>query len=163
MGLLGSATRCANPRTAVPDCQECQPKVSGLDGLSRSCLSSAHVFHRTAGPDRRDEAMGAREFGRLVDQAMTKQGMSQDRLAVLVGELPGGKVLNGKQVARIRVGERRLDPFLVGRLIDLLDLNAAEAWHAAGLWPPGLAPEDVRVISEQRGARQMAANRAASP
>lgn len=49
--------------------------------------------------------MGAREFGRLVDRAIHEHGMSQARLAVLVGELPDGKVLNETQVRRIREGE----------------------------------------------------------
>jgi hypothetical protein len=106
--------------------------------------------------------MGAQAFGRLVDQAMTAKGMSQDRLAVLVGELPDGRVLNGKQVSRIREGQRRLDTWLVGRLIELLDLDPPAAWHAAGLWPEGLDPEDVRDISESRAARGEAAQRAAS-
>jgi transcriptional regulator with XRE-family HTH domain len=107
--------------------------------------------------------MGAREFGRLVEQAMAKKEMSQARLAVLVGLLPEGRVLNETQIRRIREGSRRLDEVLVSRLIALLDLDPAEAWHAAGLWPEGLDPEDLRDISELRAARLMAATRAALP
>jgi hypothetical protein len=107
--------------------------------------------------------MGAREFGHLVEQAMAKKEMSQARLAVLVGILPEGRVLNETQIRRIREGSRRLDEVLVSRLIGLLDLDPAEAWHAAGLWPQGLDPEDLRDISELRAARLTAASRAASP
>jgi len=114
--------------------------------------------------------MGAQAFGRLVDQAMTAKGMSQDRLAVLVGELPDGRVLNGKQVSRIREGTRRLDPWLVSRLIDLLGLDLdpttgrktqerhLAVWKAAGLWPAGKTVED---LSELPAARVEAAQRAA--
>lgn len=107
--------------------------------------------------------MGAREFGRLVEQAMAAKEMSQARLAVLVGVLPEGRVLNETQIRRIREGSRRLDEVLVSRLIALLDLDPAEAWHAAGLWPEGLDPEDLRDISELLATRRTtAAGRVAS-
>jgi hypothetical protein len=90
--------------------------------------------------------MGAPEFGRLVDQKMQQTDMSQARLAVLVGELSDGRVLNETQVRRIREGERRLDEELVGRLIAALDLDPEEAWEASGLWPPGLTAQHLRQV-----------------
>jgi transcriptional regulator with XRE-family HTH domain len=91
--------------------------------------------------------MGAPEFGRLVDQRMQQLDLSQARLAVLVGVLPDGRVLNETQVRRIREGERRLDEDLVSRLIAALDLDPPTAWHAAGLWPPGLTAEQLRTVT----------------
>jgi hypothetical protein len=90
--------------------------------------------------------VGAIEFGRLVDRAIHEHGMSQARLAVLVGELPDGKVLNETQVRRIREGGRRLDHVLVSRLIASLNLDPNEAWPAAGLAPPQLTPEHLRQL-----------------
>jgi hypothetical protein len=90
--------------------------------------------------------VGAHEFGRLVEAAMRKQGISQARLAVRVGELPGGRALNDTAVRRIREGGRQLDHFLVSRLIDVLDLDPAEAWATAGLWPPDLTAEEYRKL-----------------
>jgi hypothetical protein len=92
--------------------------------------------------------MGAHQFGRLVDRAMVDAGMSQARLAVLVGELPDGRVLNETQVRRIREGRRRLDHVLVARLTETLDLDPAEAWAAAGLWPPDLELSEYRRLRE---------------
>lgn len=103
--------------------------------------------------------MGAREFGRLVFQARTARKLSRDRVAFLVGDLPGGeKNLTGKAVARIEEGARRLDTFVVGRLIDVLGLDPLPAWEAAGLWPPDLSADD---LSELRAARGKAAQRVA--
>lgn len=93
--------------------------------------------------------MGAYELGRLVDRAMIDIGMSQARLAVLVGELPDGRVLNETQVRRIREGSRRLDHILVARLIEVLDLDPAEAWATAGLWPPDLDLDAYRRLRER--------------
>ena len=93
--------------------------------------------------------MGAHQFGRLVDRAMIDGGMSQARLAVLVGELPDGRVLNETQVRRIREGSRRLDHTLVARLIEALVLDPAEAWAAAGLWPPDLELSEYRRLRER--------------
>ena len=93
--------------------------------------------------------MGAYELGRLVDRAMIDIGMSQARLAVLVGELPDGRVLNETQVRRIREGSRRLDRVLVQRLIEALDLDPAESWAAAELWPPDLELSEYRRLRER--------------
>lgn len=90
--------------------------------------------------------MGAHEFGRLVDAAMRERGWSQARVGVRVGELPSGKVLNEKAVERIREGGRHLDHTLVQRLIDVLELDPAEAWWTAGLWPPDLTAEEYRKL-----------------
>jgi transcriptional regulator with XRE-family HTH domain len=90
--------------------------------------------------------MGAPEFGRLVDQRMQELDLSQARLAVLVGVLPDGRVLNETQVRRIREGERRLDEDLVARLVVALDLDPEPAWEASGLWPPGLTAEHLRRL-----------------
>lgn len=96
--------------------------------------------------------MGARKFGVLVDKVMQERGLTQARLAVLVGVLPDGRVLNETQVRRIREGQRRLDPDLIHRLVEVLGLDEGEAWHTAGLWPP-----DLDVDSYRRYRRHLAA------
>ena len=92
--------------------------------------------------------MGARTFGILVDKVMQERGLTQARLAVLVGVLPDGRVLNETQVRRIREGQRRLDPELIRRLVEVLGLDEGEAWHAAGMWPPGLSLAGYRQFRQ---------------
>jgi len=92
--------------------------------------------------------MGAREFGRLVDQAIRDHGLSQSDVGIDVGRLPDGRKLNEKAVERIRQGGRRIDHMLVARLIEVLDLDPAEAWAAAGLWPPDLELTEYRRLRE---------------
>jgi hypothetical protein len=93
--------------------------------------------------------VGAAEFGRLVDGVIRDRGLSQARVGVIVGELPDGRILNEKAVERIREGGRRLDEVLVTRLIQALDLDPAEAWAAAGLWPPDLELDEYRRLRER--------------
>jgi hypothetical protein len=92
--------------------------------------------------------MGAREFGRLVSERMDHVGISQNRLASRLGELPDGRIFDATQIRLIREGKRRLDQELVRRLIDLLDLDPAEGWEASGLWPPDLDLESYRRFRE---------------
>jgi hypothetical protein len=92
--------------------------------------------------------MGAREFGRLVDRAIRDHGLSQSDVGIDVGRLPDGRKLNEKAVERIRQGGRRIDHMLVARLIEVLDLDPAEAWAAAGLWPPDLELSEYRRLRE---------------
>ncbi len=88
--------------------------------------------------------MGATEFGRLMGRAMAERGISQNRLASRLGELPDGRIFDATQIRLIRQGRRRLDHQLVQRLIELLDLDPAEAWATAGLWPPDLDMDGYR-------------------
>jgi hypothetical protein len=93
--------------------------------------------------------MGAYEFGRYVDRVIRERGLSQPRVSVMVGTLEDGRILNEKGVDRIREGGRRLDPILVQRLIDVLGLDPALAWSAAGIWPPDLSPEEYREFRDR--------------
>jgi hypothetical protein len=104
-------------------------------------------------------------FARLVDKAATDAGLNDYQLSAAIGLMqPGNRVFGPKQVGRLRRGEQRhYDRQLVARLIEVLPaLDPAEAWHAAGLWPPGLEPEDLPNLSESRAARVEAARRVAS-
>ena len=101
--------------------------------------------------------MGAVEFGQLVTRRMGELGFSQNKVARRFGELPDGRGLDSTQVRMIKEGRRVLDHALVGRLIVVLELDAdpdleAEAWHAAGLQPPGATLADYRDIIRRRGA-----------
>jgi len=105
----------------------------------------------------------ARTFGEMVDEGVRRKGWSDYQLSAAIGLLPGEKAFNATQVRRLRRGERRnVTHDLVAKLIELLDLDPPQAWHAAGLWPPGLEPEDIADLSERRAARLTAASRAAS-
>jgi hypothetical protein len=92
--------------------------------------------------------MGATEFGLVVDRAIRAKGLSQSDVGIDVGRLPDGRKLNEKAVERIRQGGRRIDHMLVARLIEVLDLDPAEAWAAAGLWPPDLELSEYRRLRE---------------
>ena len=108
--------------------------------------------------------MGAVEFGQLVarrqdelQQLEGKARWSQNKIASRFGELPDGRGLDSTQVRLIKEGRRILDHALVGRLIVVLELDAdpdleAEAWHAAGLQPPGATLADYQAIVRRRGS-----------
>lgn len=106
----------------------------------------------------------ARTFGEMVDEGVRLKGWSDYQLSAAIGLLPGDKAFNPTQIGRLRRGERKnLSRPLVARLIDLLGLDPIPAWHAAGLWPEGLEPEDVVDLSERRAARMaVAGSRAAA-
>lgn len=90
--------------------------------------------------------MGAAEFGRLMGRAMAEQGISQNRLASRLGELPDGRIFDATQIRLIREGRRRLDRELVQRLIELLNIDWAEGWATSGLLPPGVTADHLRKL-----------------
>ena len=106
--------------------------------------------------------MGAVEFGQLVTrrQQELKQleptvRWSQNMIASRFGELPDGRGLDSTQVRLIKEGKRILDHAIVGRLIVVLRMDddpdlEAEAWHAAGLQPPGATLADYQEITRRR-------------
>jgi len=94
--------------------------------------------------------MAAVAFGELVETAMRGLGMTQARLAYELARHTDGKyLLNETGIRRIREGRRQLDPELVGALVDVLELDPAQAWPAAGLWPPDLDVEGYRNFRTQ--------------
>jgi hypothetical protein len=95
----------------------------------------------------------ARTFVDLVNEAMARkhtpdgQPWSDYTLSSAIGLLPGDKSFNAKQVWRLRRGERQqLNHELVGRLIQILDLDPPEAWSASGLLPPEITAEELRTL-----------------
>lgn len=78
--------------------------------------------------------MNATDFGRLVKEARERVGMSQARLAELVGRSAG----------TVRAWERGsslpTDPGVVTALAAALDLDEANLYRASGLEPPADAP-----------------------
>ena len=93
--------------------------------------------------------MSAKEFGALMERRMAELGISQNRLASRLGELEDGRIFDATQVRLIREGRRRLDHVLVQRLIELLAMDEAQAWAAAGLWPPDLDLEGYRRYRQE--------------
>jgi hypothetical protein len=92
--------------------------------------------------------VGTYEFGQYVDRTIREKGWPQGLVAVKIGTLPDGRYFNDKGIERIRTGGRRLDHMLVQRLIEVLDLDPALAWSAAGLWPPDLDLSEYRRLRE---------------
>jgi hypothetical protein len=87
-------------------------------------------------------------FGEMVGAAMGRKGWGDYQLSAAIGLLSENRVVNNTQVRRLRTGGRRhLDRELVARLIEVLELDPAEAWPLAGLWPPDL---DVTTYREAR-------------
>ena len=80
----------------------------------------------------RDER-GEQTFGQFVRTAREARGWSRATLSVRLGEVGEKRQTYGDmQVTRIERDDRRyLDPALVARLIEVLDLDAGEAWAAA--------------------------------
>lgn len=92
-------------------------------------------------------------FAELVDEAARKEGLSDYQLSHAIGLLPNRKVVDAKQVARLRRGEQRTYPrALVTRLIEILpglQDREEEVWHAAGVWPRDLTIEGYRRFRTQ--------------
>ncbi len=86
-------------------------------------------------------------FGELVAEAMRRKRWGDYHVSAAIGLLPDNKVINNTQIRRIRTGERQhLTRDLVERLIDVLGLDPAEAWAAAGLLPPGVTADMLRRL-----------------
>lgn len=108
--------------------------------------------------------MGRREFGQMIETARMARGWTRSKLAAGIGILPDGSALDATQVRRLVEGGRVLDPDLIYRLINLLELDPAEAWEASGVLPPDMTAEDLRAIWERAATRAVtAAGRVASP
>jgi hypothetical protein len=89
-----------------------------------------------------------RQFRQLIETAMRKKGWSQGNLAVAIGFLPSGTTLDATGVRRIIRGERPLTSWMLNRLIEVLDLDPAEAEAAA--------VEDYRTFLAVTGGRTAA-------
>jgi transcriptional regulator with XRE-family HTH domain len=102
-------------------------------------------------------------FAELVDSAAQAKDLNDYQLSAAIGLMPGNKVCSPKQVSRIRNGEQvNYSRDLVQRLIEVLDLDPAEAWELADKWPPGLTAEHLRDLGlfsssrrERRADRQL--------
>lgn len=117
--------------------------------------------------------MDAHELGRLVKQARRRRGFSKSELGRQLGRLPdSGRVFDAAGVTRIEEGGAvRVDRELVQHLIDVLGLDLADArerlgtdaanlWHAAGLWPPDLSADGYRDFVLAGGTNSTRAARA---
>jgi hypothetical protein len=102
-------------------------------------------------------------FAKLVDSAARAAGLNDYQLSALIGLMqPGNRVFGPKQVARLRQGKQRnYDRQLVGRLIEVLDLDPLPTWEAAGLWPPGYSVGDLSELTAAR--TRTAASRVVKP
>lgn len=91
--------------------------------------------------------MGAKELGDLCEVVRQARGWSLARMAYEIGLVPpDDKALNESQAKRILEGRRRVDWWMVERLITVFALDPAEAWAAAGLLPPGVTADMLRKL-----------------
>jgi Helix-turn-helix domain len=100
-------------------------------------------------------AVGAVEFGRMVEDARRKCGYSRSELGRRLGRLPeSGRVFDPSAVRHIvQGGPVRLDRELVDRLIEVLDLDPFDAYEAADLRPRDFTAEDHRTFVAAGGTR----------
>jgi hypothetical protein len=101
-------------------------------------------------------------FAELVDSAAQARDLNDYQLSAAIGLMPGNKVCSPKQVRRVRDGEQvNYSRDLVQRLIEVLDLDPAEAWELADKWPPGLTGDHLRDLGlfgrRRRSDRQLEA------
>lgn len=91
-------------------------------------------------------------FADLIDRKAREAGLNDYQLSAAIGLLPDNKVFSPKQVNRVRMGDQRLIPAAVlWRLVEVLDLDPAEAWkkalEAIDLWPADLTAEQLRTLT----------------
>jgi transcriptional regulator with XRE-family HTH domain len=88
------------------------------------------------------------KLAELIEGGMRRKGWSLNRLSVEVGVLPSGRIVAPSQIRRLRLGEQQdISKELLDRLIELLDLDADEAYEAADRWPLGV---DSRMLQDLR-------------
>lgn len=92
-------------------------------------------------------------FGRLMRTGMTHKNITQRRLGRMLSVDPDGPIFDATTIRMLQHGERRLTPELVATLIDVLELDWAEAWVASGLMPPEVTAEELRKIDPKRRHR----------
>jgi transcriptional regulator with XRE-family HTH domain len=106
----------------------------------------SYRYGSTTRPVDRSETVSA-EFGQLIRAAMQDKGLSQGRVAVLVGLYDGDRYLDATQVRLLMNGTRKPTRGLVERLVEVLDLDPAEAWATAGITPPGFRADHFRKLA----------------
>lgn len=101
--------------------------------------------------------MASEDFARMVRAAMEERGISRNRLGYLIGVLPDGRTIDATGIRLMLEGRRRnYDTALVTRLIEILDLDPAIAYEAAGVWPEGLTVDGYRqVLADARAEQQI--------
>jgi transcriptional regulator with XRE-family HTH domain len=98
-----------------------------------------------------DERLTA--FGRLMKAGMDRKRITQRRLGRMLSVDPEGPIYDATTIRMIQQGERRLTHELVATIVDLLELDWAEAWAASGLLPPDVNAADLEVIQAHRRRR----------
>jgi hypothetical protein len=93
--------------------------------------------------------MGAREFGRWVDETMKDKGLGPTKVAARIGELSDGRVFDATGIRLMRLGRRRdYDTELVTRIAKALGEDPLVACNIAGVEPPGYDLEQFRRFRE---------------
>jgi transcriptional regulator with XRE-family HTH domain len=92
--------------------------------------------------------MGRADFGKLVERHMQAKGLSQGRLAARLGEFDDGRYFDATGIRLLIQGKREIDDELFSRLVELLDIDPAEAYFTLGIWPADLTLVEYRRLRE---------------
>jgi hypothetical protein len=94
-------------------------------------------------------------FGALMRAGLKRTGISQGKLGGRISDFEHGPVYDASAVRMLMSGQRRLNHKIVGQIIDILELDWAEAWAASGLLPPDVSAEELdTILTRRRGARR---------
>lgn len=92
--------------------------------------------------------MPRNKLGPLVKAAREARGWGRGKLASHIGVLEDGRTFDARGVINMEDGARRWDTMLVTRLVQVLapELDPADAYFAAGVWPPDLGIDGYRKV-----------------
>jgi len=93
-------------------------------------------------------------FGKLMRDGMRRTGISQGKLGGRISDFEHGPIYDASAIRMLMGGQRRLNRKIVADIIDILGLDWAEAWAAAGLLPPEVDATDLESIRGTRRRRR---------
>jgi hypothetical protein len=92
-------------------------------------------------------------FGKLMREGMHRAGISQGKLGGRISDFEQGPVYDASAIRMLMRGQRRLNHKIVAQIIEVLDLDWAEAWAASGLLPPDVSAAELEAIKARRRRR----------
>lgn len=105
-------------------------------------------------------------FGSLMREGLRRTGISQGKLGGRISDFEHGPVYDASAIRMLMSGQRRLNHTIVTQIIEILDLDWAEAWAASGLLPPEVDAaglERIRTHAQRMARRDRRADRELPP